>query len=125
MLFNAGYDGSGPDLFFSGGVLSWNTWDSSNNPFGSIPATSANGNWHNYVLVNDEVSNTAKLYYDGVLYGTAAYRNASANTVLYIGGNSNTYMWNGAIGNFQVYNRSLISSEVLQNFNAVKSRFGL
>ena len=125
MLFNAGYDGSGPDLFFSGGVLSWNTWDSSNNPFGSIPATSANGNWHNYVLVNDEVSNTAKLYYDGVLYGTAAYRNASANTVLYIGGNSNAYMWNGAIGNFQVFNRSLISSEVLQNFNAVKSRFGL
>ena len=75
--------------------------------------------------MNDEVSNTAKLYYDGVLYGTAAYRNASTNTVLYIGGNTNTYMWNGAIGNFQVYNRPLISSEVLQNFNAVKSRFGL
>jgi hypothetical protein len=125
MLFNAGNNDSGPDLFFSGGKLSWNTWDSSNNPFGSIPATSADGNWHNYVLVNDAVSNTAKLYYDGVFYGTADYRNASANTTLYIGGTTNTYMWNGAIGNFQVHNRILTPAEVGQNFNNLKARYGL
>ena len=125
MLFNAGNNGSGPDLFFSGGVLSWNIWDGSGNPFGSIPATSADGNWHNYVLVNDALSNIATLYYDGVPYGTAVYRNASANTILYIGGNNNTYMWNGAIATFYVYNRSLIASEVLQNFNSARTRFGL
>jgi hypothetical protein len=125
MLFNAGNDGAGPDLFFSGGVLSWNTWDSSANPFGNIPATSANGNWHNYVVVNDAVSNTAKLYYDGVLYGTAVYKNASSNTTLYIGGNTSSYMWNGAIGNFQVHNRLLTPAEVVQNFNNLKTRYGL
>lgn len=125
MLFNAGNNGAGPDLFFSGGILSWNTWDSSANPFGSIPATSNDGNWHNYVVVNDAVSNTAKLYYDGVLYGTAVYKDASVSTSLYIGGTTSTYMWNGAIGNFQVHNIALTSLEVDQNFNSLKSRYGL
>ncbi|WP_369754045.1 LamG-like jellyroll fold domain-containing protein [Flavobacterium sp. WC2409] len=125
MLFNAGNDGAGPDLFFSGNVLSWNTWDSSNNPFGNIPATSANGNWHNYVVVNDAVSNTAKVYYDGVLYGTAVYKNASANTNLYIGGTTGGYQWDGAIGNFQAHNRVLTPAEVAQNFNHFKIRYGL
>ncbi|NGY38430.1 hypothetical protein FQU23_013020 [Flavobacterium sp. XN-5] len=126
MLFNAGNDGSGPDLFFWGGKVSWNTWDSDSNPFGIIPATAANGNWHNYVVVNDAVSNTARLYYDGVLYGTTAgYRNASANTNLYIGGSNGEWPWAGAIGNFQVYNRVLSPAEIIQNFNNLKSRYGL
>lgn len=124
MLFNAGNDRAGPDLFFSNGDLSWNTWDSSSNPFGSIPASSSNGNWHNYVVVNDAVSNTAKLYYDGVLYGTAVYRNAAVSTSLYIGGTTSTYMWDGAIGNFQVHNRVLTPLEVGQNFNSLKTRYG-
>ena len=125
MLFNAGNNGSGPDLFFSNGWLCWNIWDSQANPFGSIPSTAANGNWHHYVVVNDAVANIATLYYDGLFYGTARYRNASSNTTLYIGGNNTTYMWNGAISIFQVHNRALLSSEVLQNFNNSKTRFGL
>ena len=126
MLFNAGNNGSGPDLFLSYGIISWNTWDSNNNPFGNIPATAGDGKWHYYVVVNDAVSNTTKLYYDGVIYGAnATYRSAAATTTLYIGGNNMAYMWNGAIANFYVYNRSLIASEVLQNYNAQKVRFGL
>ena len=125
MLFNAGNNGSGPDLFFSSGVISWNTWDSSGNPFGSIPATASNGNWHNYVVVNDAFSNITKLYYDGVLYGTAIYKNPAITNKLYIGGNTSDFMWNGAIGNFQVYNRVLTTSEVTQNFNYQKTRYGL
>lgn len=125
MLFNAGNNGSGPNLFFSNGILSWNTWDFSNNPFGNIPPSSSDGNWHNYVVVNDAVSNTAKLYYDGVLYGTAVYKDASVSTSLYIGGTTSTFMWNGAIANFQVHNIALTSLEVDQNFNSLKSRYGL
>jgi hypothetical protein len=125
MLFNAGNDGSGPDLFFSGGFICWNIWDTYANPLGNLPANFANGNWHNYVVVNDAVSNTTKLYYDGVLYGTAAYRSAANTNKLYIGGTTNSYMWNGSIANFQVYNRSLNLSEVQQNFNNLRTRFGL
>ena len=33
--------------------------------------------------------------------------------------------WNGRYGNFMAYNRALSASEVLQNYNVQKSRFGL
>ena len=33
--------------------------------------------------------------------------------------------FNGSIGNFRIYNRSLSDSEVLQNFNATRARFGV
>jgi hypothetical protein len=125
MLFTAGNDGSGPDIYFSSGQVSWNTWDGAANTFGGIPATASNGNWHNYVVVNDAVTNTAKLYYDGVLYGTAVYKDASTNNKLYIGGNASNLNWNGAIGNFQVHNRVLTPSEVVQNFDNLKTRYGL
>jgi hypothetical protein len=35
------------------------------------------------------------------------------------------YPWNGRIANAIIYNRSLTAAEVLQNYNATKSRFGL
>ena len=122
MLFNAGPDGSGPDLFFAAGKISWNTWDGANNPFVSTPASVTDGNWHYYVVVNDASSN-AKLYYDGELLGTATYRNASANTNLTIGGNTNTYQWNGSISSFQLHNKVLTAAEVTQNYNALKGRY--
>ena len=124
MLFNAGTDGGGPDLFFYNNKISWNVWDGDNSPFATTPASVTNGNWHNYVVVNDATSN-AKLYYDGVLLGTATYRNASGNTNLTVGGNVATYMWNGSIAIFTLHNRVLTPSEILQNYNATRSRFGL
>jgi hypothetical protein len=124
MLFNAGPNGSGPDLFFYTGTISWNTWDGANNSFASTPADVADGNYHHYVVVNDFASN-AKLYYDGVLLGTATYKDASTNTNLTIGGNTSSYMWNGNIASTKTYNRALTASAVLQNFNAVRSRFGV
>lgn len=35
------------------------------------------------------------------------------------------YPWNGKISNATIYNRALTATEVLQNYNATKSRFGL
>ena len=124
MLFNAGGDGSGPDLFFHTGIISWNTWDANNNPFGNIPSSATDGKYHNYVLVNDSSSN-AKLYYDTELLGTATYRSAAGSTNLYIGGTTNTYMWSGSISSFMIYDKLLTESEILQNYNSHKGRFGL
>ena len=124
MLFNAGPNGSGPDLFFYAGSISWNTWDGNGNPFATMPSSVTDGNWHYYVVVNDASSN-AKLYYDGELLGTATYKNASTNTNLTVGGNTSSYMWNGSISNFTAHNRALTASEIQQNFNATRSRFGL
>jgi len=124
MLFNAGASGGGPDLYFAHGKISWNTWNGASNSFASTPASVTDGNYHHYVVVNDSASN-AKLYYDGVLLGTATYVDASANTNLTIGGNTASYIWDGNIASTTIYNRAVTASAVLQNFNALKSRFGL
>jgi len=124
MLFNAGGNGSGPDLFFHTGIISWNTWDANNNPFGNIPSSATDGKYHNYVVVNDSSSNT-KLYYDTELLGTANYRSATGTNTLYIGGTTNTYQWSGSISSFMIYDKLLTESEILQNYNAHKGRFGL
>jgi hypothetical protein len=124
MLFNAGPNGVGPDLFFYSGNIYWNTWDGAGNPFATTPASVTDGNYHYYVVVNDASSNT-KLYYDGNLLGTAAYRTAANNTNLTIGGTTDTYMWNGNISNFSIHNRALTAQEVQQNFNATRSRFSI
>ena len=124
MLFNAGPNGVGPDLFFYLGNIYWNTWDGAGNPFATTPASVTDGNYHYYVVVNDASSNT-KLYYDGNLLGTAAYRTAANNTNLTIGGTTDTYMRNGNISNFSIHNRALTAQEVQQNFNATRSRFSV
>jgi len=42
-----------------------------------------------------------------------------------IGYDDNGWYWGGKIAQTQIYNRALSSDEVLQNYNAVKSRYGL
>ena len=124
MLFVAGASLSGPDLFFNGGSIYWNTWDGAGNPFGLVPASATNGSFHNYVVVNDSVANTTKLYYDGTLLGTAAYRNAAVTTRYDIGGET-SYYWQGSIASSMVYNKALSVNEISQNFNLFRNRFGI
>jgi hypothetical protein len=122
MLFNSGDDGSGPDLFFMGGTVSWNTWDSDANSF-NFSTSSIDANWHCYTVVNDAAAG-AILYFDGIQVGTAAYRASTYTTNLYIGAASNGgYGWDGSIATFLAYNRVLSPAEVAQNFNAQRSRF--
>ena len=35
------------------------------------------------------------------------------------------YRWTGSISNVQLYDRALTAAEVLQNFNVVRSRYGI
>ena len=121
MMFNAGPSGAGPALYFTGGYIEWNIWDSGNR-FSTIPTNANDGKFHHYAVVNDATSGV-KLYYDGTLLGTATYRNASGNTNLTIGGNTSFFMWNGNISNFTVQNRALSAAEVLQEYNILKSRY--
>ena len=124
MLFNAGAHSAGPDLFFHDNVISWNIWDANNNAFGNVPSNATDGNYHNYVLVNDSSSN-AKLYYDAELLGTATYRSAAGSTILYIGGSNAQYMWDGSISSFMIYDKLLTESEIKQNYNSHKGRFNI
>jgi hypothetical protein len=118
--------GSGPNLYFTNNVITWNIGDSANNPFSN--SSYPDSNWH-YIVVTNDSSTNAKLYIDGVLIGTALYRStlSSGSNNFWIARfhGDNNYTINARMGSIQLYNRVLTAAEVLQNYNATKGRFGL
>jgi len=84
------------------------------------------GVWAHYAATYNRQQ--AKLYFNGSEVGSSNYTlapyNYDPNFSLgrYDGG---SYNLNGNISNVQMYNRALTAAEVLQNYNATKSRFGL
>jgi hypothetical protein len=92
-----------------------------------ISPSSVNDNiWHNtYVTWN---GSSGAVYWDGeyisaVNVGTAALQTNN----LFVGnqGTGTTHTFNGSISNVSIYNKALTATEVLQNFNATRSRFGV
>lgn len=83
-----------------------------------------------FVTVTLDSTNTAiSTYVNGVLAGTATRTGwpSSNNTVLNLGydaGGTNEYML-GNMYMFAHYNRVLSAQEILQNFNVLRSRFGI
>jgi hypothetical protein len=117
--------------FYNGGY-SFET-DTNSNPHEIAGRTTGNvsssaisaGSWFHFSLVFD--SNTFYGYVNGVQTGSAALSNDL--TFDRIGDDTNrdnypAYM-KGKISNFKIYNRALTASEVQQNFNALRGRFGI
>jgi hypothetical protein len=81
----------------------------------------------------DSGSSTTSLYKNGVLQTAQTSSNAAINRniadTVKLGGNiygwGTQANWSGSISNVKVYNRTLTAQEVLQNYNAQKTRFGL
>lgn len=80
--------------------------------------------WTNFTITVS--SNVMSLYINSILYGSVTLGlRWNANAYLNIGtydASVGSFM-KGKIPNFKVYNRSLSSVEVLQNYNATKTRF--
>jgi hypothetical protein len=96
-------------------------------PYGIyLPFT--NGEWH--YLVSIRSGSTHILYGDGI---TSTISNTVTSGDLSSAGkiliareyNDNTSFFNGNIAQVQIYNRALTAEEVLQNYNASKTRFGI
>ena len=85
--------------------------------------------WFNVVYTY--TSGTGKIYTNGVIDATASYTANHDLTQFHLGsggvagGLDDRGMWNGEIGPVHVYNRELTATEVLQNFNAQRGRFGV
>jgi hypothetical protein len=122
--------------FDSAGTVSGTTKgsDGTNTYNRSSTATVNNNTWRNIVAVyttNTTTlgSNTTSIYIDGVLsngtgtLGGLVY--ATTTDTIQIGRRPTGAYWSGSVSNIQIYNRELTASEVLRNYNAVKSRFGL
>ena len=85
---------------------------------------SANSTW-NYGCVVKTAAQTFDVYFNGSKVITGATRLANNSSTFNLGRWWNTAYVPARIANVQVYNRALSAQEVLQNYNAQKSRFGL
>ena len=78
---------------------------------------------------NGTNQSTVTFYLNGSLIGTnsANTTNGVGDTPFNLGRDNGVAgtNWNGSIAIFQLYNRALSASEVLQNYNVTKTRFGL
>ena len=69
----------------------------------------------------------SRVYINSTLEGTtvaSTVGDMSSNVDLNLGTDFSTYM-NGQMGSFRIYNRALTQAEITQNYNAIKSRYGL
>ena len=106
-------NGSGYQLHFSAG--SWGLSD---------VLSLTTGQW--YIFAASQDATTIRYYVNGVLVGTTTGTSvqqfqSSTNEFL---GNADNY-WLGEINTALIYKRGLSTAEILQNFNELKSRFGL
>jgi len=89
-----------------------------------------NTSWNNITVTSNGTTirvykNGSQLSTTGTIPGTTS-TTGHANTR--IGGSTNgtgANFLNGSLGPIQIYNRALSANEVLHNYNALKSRFGL
>jgi hypothetical protein len=109
-------------------------YDGSNFPSLSVSGIPVN-TWKQIVGVFDFVTKTLTVYKDGVsagsisLNGVGQVSNSSPTAIGTRLNSSSGYlsgiMFKGTVGIIRMYNKALSSTEILQNFNANKTRYGL
>ena len=98
-------------------------FDGSFRSFGYTPPI--DGNFHNYTVVYQSATN-ATLYVDGIFFSTISIiLNLETSPIGSIGNWTSGNYWAGSIATSQIYNRALSASEIQQNFNAMRGRFGI
>ena len=102
-------------------------WMYSNTNTITSPSTYTINNWFHTVGVFS--STGLRMYINGSLVqsnGTPFTPSSYGVSSFIVGGNSTTQeLFQGRIANVSVYNRALNQTEITQNFNAQKTRFGL
>ena len=94
---------------------------------GTLTGITDFGNWAHYTVTKS--GTTFKLYKNGVLFDTTTDSTAVVSTThdFKVGKphHSEDHELNGNVAIARVYHKALTQSEIIQNFNATKSRFGL
>lgn len=92
----------------------------------STTANWYNTTWYNICVTYSTTNNQCKMYIQSVLEDTKGVTNPTGLTGnFYIGRSTGGGYFGGRISNFMFYNRVLSATEVLQNYNALKGRYGL
>jgi len=132
--FEKGVVNSQYSLFQEGANIQWRqNFTSGLSTFSTGAATTAGINttgW--FQVVGTFITGSRKLYVNGILKnsdsatGTITTNNGGMSIGVYGGySGSRSYYYNGDIAIVRVYNKVLLASEVLNNYNALKNRFGL
>ena len=141
-IYDKGYDNTNEQTFFTfnnqGGVnsLSCGTYTTVGNInyftkltlTGSYASLITTGSWNN--LVGQYDGSSWNIYVNGNLLSQTTTQGPKPSTspvaigAAYISSGYQRFL-NGRIASTQVYNRSLSASEVQQNFNALRGRFGI
>ena len=92
----------------------------------TTPPTYLKYGWNHYTLIYNTVSNLKQVYLNSIL---SSSHSTNGNMVIGdfkigVATGLNQY-YRGNISNFKIYNRALTQTEILQNYNATKGRFGL
>jgi hypothetical protein len=140
-IFDSRYDTPSPYNWYllivdPGGVLLTGTGANSSNSYTDIVVTTLNNNqiyMVNLTIDKTTTTNNFKVYVNGSLTSTNSFdwttgQGSENNSIMYLGRAfpGDGYRLNGNIYNFKIYkNQVLTASEVLQNYNAQKGRFGL
>jgi hypothetical protein len=99
-------------------------WNGSTiNPLGMIPSIT---NWNHICSIINTTTNNLQLFANSIQLNNSTINNMSTsvfNIGRYIQANSN--FLKGNLASYKIYNRALSATEVLQNYNATKTRFGL
>ena len=82
------------------------------------------GDWHYLTITSDQ--SDFRYYVDGAAESNTTYIQTMDEYGYWIGGNpwGNSYFY-GKIGSVEIYNRALSASEISQNFEAKRNRFGV
>jgi len=117
----------------SGNLITSCFWGNSSTNVSTSPSVVNNNSWNNITVTFQSSIQTS--YLNGVSYAALAKTQTNYSpTYYYFLGSGRAVGWtqapaspyfNGSISNFLYYTKSLSSSEVLQNYNANKGRFGL
>tara|TARA_R110000751_G_C13713581_1_gene474707 strand:+ start:491 stop:1195 length:705 start_codon:yes stop_codon:yes gene_type:complete len=91
--------------------------------------------WYNLTVSYNGSDGTYDMYVNGILDTSSNTSSATAGSgVSWVAGTSvpiigswynGSFDYNGKVSNVKIYNRALSSTEILQNYNALKPRFGL
>ena len=107
----------------------WGVWMTINNVWANRLFSNASivvGQWVMVTVVYRN-NNSLRLYLNGYedsntsISGNLSY----TPTIMLLGARFNAEYFNGVIATGQIYNKALSADEVLQNYNATKTRFGL
>jgi len=104
------------------------------NPLSTVYTTTNNwvgGRWYNIVGTYDISTSRQSIYVNGVFENFVTIANCYFNTNTWFGLGAYTanppriWFLNGRISNFMVHTKTLTPTEILNNYNTTKTRFGL